>query len=42
MTIKTQKAKQSFADKHAHNILTLLDIFLSFSFPASEIKRDYQ
>ena len=37
----TQKAKQSCTGKHSHNILILLDIFLSFPFTTSEIKRDY-
>ena len=37
----TQKAKEKFADKHNHNILTLLDIWPNFPFSASETKHAY-
>ena len=36
LLIKTQKAKQKFADKHGHNILRLFDILLNFLFTTSE------
>ena len=40
-TIKTQKAKQNFAENHGHNILRILVNLPSFLFTTSETKRDY-
>ena len=37
--IKTKKAKKNFADKHARNILTLLDILPVFPLTTVEMKR---
>ena len=40
-TIKTQKAKEYFADNHGHNILIFFDTLQNFLFTTSETKRGY-
>ena len=39
--IKTEKAKENFADNGGHNILRILDTLPNFLITKSEAKRDY-
>ena len=39
LLIKTQKAKENFADNHGHNILRLFDTSPNFLFTTSDMKR---
>ena len=39
--MKTQKAKENFADNQSHNILRLFDVLLNFRFTTSEMMGDY-
>ena len=41
LLIRTQKAKENFADNHFHNILRLLDVSPNFPFITNETMRNY-
>ena len=42
LLLNSKKEKESFADKHGHNILRVFDILTKVPFTASEMKRDYK
>ena len=41
MSIKTENAKENFADNQFHNILRLFDVLQNFPFTTSETMCDY-